>query len=287
MRNGRDCESRPSLPQRYFQGVFVMAHAVSPIRPGYVYEKWTVIGFCGRDPSTGRQLLKMRCKCGTEKVSPKNQLRVSKSCRRCARTGEPGIPHRIHIRNRRKRLKASGLCVACGELASGGRLQCQKCLLKTNASGRSTYERRKLLKICHVCSKPVKNGRTVCIPCAKRHSQKAAKRRLEIKLRVLGEYGGRCICCGERNLEFLTIDHINNDGAQHRKKIGNAGAVYKWIISHDFPKDFQVLCFNCNFSKAVYGYCPHRRDVILNDKPRSIHALSDVRSCAPIFASSE
>ena len=37
--------------------------------------------------------------------------------------------------------------------------------------------------------------------------------------KVLIAYGNKCNCCGEKNIKFLTIDHINNDGAEHKKKI--------------------------------------------------------------------
>jgi hypothetical protein len=38
----------------------------------------------------------------------------------------------------------------------------------------------------------------------------------DLKEEVIEEYGGCCNCCGEPNLAFLTIDHIFNDGANHR-----------------------------------------------------------------------
>ena len=51
-------------------------------------------------------------------------------------------------------------------------------------------------------------------------------------------YGGyRCACCGECEPLFLTLDHIENNGSQHRKEIGTLGGakLYKWIINHGFP----------------------------------------------------
>ena len=30
----------------------------------------------------------------------------------------------------------------------------------------------------------------------------------------------RCACCNEAMIEFLSVDHINNDGAKHRKNLG-------------------------------------------------------------------
>lgn len=80
----------------------------------------------------------------------------------------------------------------------------------------------------------------------------------EIKKTIVSQYGGKCNCCGEQEIKFLSIDHINNDGAEHRKVIGR-GKLYSWLIKNNFPKDnFQLLCFNCNVTKGFYGICPHQ-----------------------------
>jgi hypothetical protein len=72
---------------------------------------------------------------------------------------------------------------------------------------------------------------------------------------VLSKYGGSaCRCCGESNEVFMCIDHVNNDGAVHRRKVG---ATYPWLVRNNFPGGFQVLCFNCNFSKGHLGECSH------------------------------
>lgn len=81
------------------------------------------------------------------------------------------------------------------------------------------------------------------------------------RLEALDAYGRRCACCGETTLAFLTIDHINNDGAEHRRSIvgGGSGSTFiKWLKRNGYPKDnFQVLCFNCNCAKSKTGVCPH------------------------------
>ena len=75
--------------------------------------------------------------------------------------------------------------------------------------------------------------------------------------RVLDAYGRVCACCGEGEARFLAIDHIKNDGAQHRAEIGG-GSVYAWLAANNFPKEnFQLLCHNCNMAKGVCGECPH------------------------------
>lgn len=75
---------------------------------------------------------------------------------------------------------------------------------------------------------------------------------------VLTAYGGECRCCGEREIKFLSIDHINGGGTKHRKEI--KGATYSWLIKNKFPSGFQLLCHNCNMAKALYGKCPHLQE---------------------------
>lgn len=86
-----------------------------------------------------------------------------------------------------------------------------------------------------------------------------ANYRIQQRRTVLEHYGNKCICCGEIRPEFLAVDHVNNDGAQQRKRLGGATGVsfYNWIISHNYPDDLQLLCHNCNQAKAFYGQCPH------------------------------
>ena len=82
-------------------------------------------------------------------------------------------------------------------------------------------------------------------------------KRIEMKRKIIKHYGGKCECCGENRIEFLAIDHINGRGKEHRKKIGVGNLLY-WIIKNNYPKDFRILCHNCNMSLGLYGYCPHQ-----------------------------
>ena len=66
-----------------------------------------------------------------------------------------------------------------------------------------------------------------------------------------------CACCGETRYRTLTFDHINNDGADHRREMKNT-FIPRWLIKNNFPADFQVLCMNCNFTKGKYGFCDCR-----------------------------
>ncbi len=86
---------------------------------------------------------------------------------------------------------------------------------------------------------------------------KAARQRN--KKKVFDHYGWKCKCCGETASVFLTIDHINNDGADHRRKIGRGDALYYWLIKNNFPEGFQTLCRNCNWAKR-FDVCPHQKE---------------------------
>lgn len=111
----------------------------------------------------------------------------------------------------------------------------------------------------------------------KRHLDRVRRQRREsgkrLKLRVMSEYGGAiCACCSEKCISMLTIDHINNDGARHRKEIGTqyeyakgkralVADFYRWLERNEFPPGFQVLCYNCNLSKyRNKGVCEHKLD---------------------------
>lgn len=86
------------------------------------------------------------------------------------------------------------------------------------------------------------------------------KYRKELKLEILMHYGGsppKCACCGENHIEFLTIDHVNGREKGDKK---TGGTLQYWIKRNNFPKGFQVLCFNCNCAKGFFGECPHKRE---------------------------
>jgi len=93
-----------------------------------------------------------------------------------------------------------------------------------------------------------------------------------LKAEVMAAYGGKCECCGESHIEFLTIDHVNGDGAAHRAVCGKGRKVYADIKRQGFPQGkYRCLCLNCNISLGFYGYCPHkpRAKVIINHTPKN------------------
>lgn len=89
----------------------------------------------------------------------------------------------------------------------------------------------------------------------KHHETSTPKKRLTVL--TYYSFGNlKCSCCDESEYDFLTIDHIENNGNEHRRVIGNN--LYNWLIQHNFPEGFDVLCMNCNHGKSKHnGVCPH------------------------------
>ena len=85
--------------------------------------------------------------------------------------------------------------------------------------------------------------------------------RLMLKKDIYDHYGRICMCCGENNEKFLTLDHINNDGFIERKSgeyRGGGISFHIWLRKKKYPSHIQILCWNCNSGKRVNnGICPH------------------------------
>jgi hypothetical protein len=96
-----------------------------------------------------------------------------------------------------------------------------------------------------------------------KESRKTALLNEELRRQVFMAYGGySCKCCGETEPLFLSIDHVNNDGAEMRRSgVHSRGGThfYQWLRKSGFPDGFQVLCMNCNVGKHRNGgVCPHQ-----------------------------
>lgn len=88
------------------------------------------------------------------------------------------------------------------------------------------------------------------------------RKHAETRRRCIVEYGGVCVCCGETDYKFLTLDHIKDrreDPNGERIAGGRGGQpLYAWCIRNDFPPGLRVLCYNCNCGRAAnHGVCPH------------------------------
>jgi hypothetical protein len=92
---------------------------------------------------------------------------------------------------------------------------------------------------------------------------KENKRKKEIrdarKIEVLSHYGNGKLCCvwpdcEVSDVDMLTIDHVNNNGAEHRRELGTKGKanhLYRILKSSGYPEGYQTLCANHQLKKEL------------------------------------
>lgn len=146
------------------------------------------------------------------------------------------------------------------------------CSMCTKLKDQTCFQRDKHTKTgyrgqCKDCTKGARVIRQTRYRKTQKGKETEARHKRKFKYGVMSVYSGGvpiCACpgCGERHIEFLTIDHMNNDGAEHRRELGKGtrhcgGSMYHWLRKNNYPLGFQVLCFNCNCAKGLYGECPH------------------------------
>jgi hypothetical protein len=127
---------------------------------------------------------------------------------------------RASLAVRRASYLKDGRCVNCGGERSPNCQKCERCRVNAKVSAKLGHQR--------------------------------------LRRAVLEIYGAKCVCCGETEPDFLSFDHVNNDGWKQRKNINPGGDTYRYLMKHR-PADIQVLCYNCNCAKGHYGVCPHQR----------------------------
>lgn len=101
---------------------------------------------------------------------------------------------------------------------------------------------------------------------ARRLSRKNAAFKGHVRRTVRAYLGNKCVCCGETEQEFLSVDHVRNNGAKHRREKGREAwmwEVWKAIKDKRIVTEYALMCFNCNFSKHFgKGVCAHKRRTV-------------------------
>ncbi len=162
--------------------------------------------------------------------------------------------------------KLAGICVepGCTNPAAENRVRCTTHLAEKNNKRQANID----AGLC-ACGKKPLPGIKACAKCQKNDCKKGKTQRDTLRDDVFEAYGGyACSCPGCTQIDplFLSIDHINNDGAAHRKQIQKemgyacrigSNQFYRWLQKHKCPPGFQVYCMNCNMGKHRNGgVCP-------------------------------
>ena len=156
------------------------------------------------------------------------------------------------------------------------RLMCERCGDKPRMKKRDRCE--SCDPLCRMCDEGQRNNNShYCRKCqssrrrswynnnaANKASRLEGNKASNVVLRneVYAAYGNKCSCCDESEPLFLTIDHIDGDGADHRRELGRYGGItfYRYLRSIGCPQDkYRLQCWNCNSGRERNkGVCPHQ-----------------------------
>lgn len=111
-----------------------------------------------------------------------------------------------------------------------------------------------------LCSRCVSKQRYDMDPERARELQRESQARQRKRNRdeLVAAYGGKCACerCPETNAAFLTLEHVNRDGGEHRREVGSH--TYADLRRRGFPQEgYTLLCWNCNAMTRHGKACPH------------------------------
>jgi hypothetical protein len=153
---------------------------------------------------------------------------------------------------------AEKACITCEEVKpldqfwkdkrrkDGCKARCAPCAIRSN---RESYNRNPAARVAAAMRWRQKNS--------ERHYAYTRDHRQVVKARLIAGYGGECTCCGETEIAFLTLEHINGGGRAHRA-IKDSLGIYREVIKAGFPPEYTVLCMNCNFARRYGKECPHQ-----------------------------
>lgn len=85
--------------------------------------------------------------------------------------------------------------------------------------------------------------------------EKSNNRHREYQRKAIEMYGNKCACCGEKELAFLALDHIN--GSSRKRKNETASKAWRNAIRDNDKNEYRVLCHNCNQATKRGKVCPH------------------------------
>jgi len=210
---------------------------------------------CGKNPYEDTKKFCGMCllKAKQQRDLRRLKLESENKCRDCGQINDSLFKRCTSCRNRTKEFNRNRiltkLCLICGNKIDNEFQICSICKIK-NLNSR---EKRLSLGKCSSCGKKREFlEKVLCNLC----SNKEAEKHFLLKKEVMQVYGGKCQCCGDSGLGRLSIDHIKENGAEHRRQL-KTSSIYKWLKKNNYPKEFRVLCMSCNLCYYILGECIH------------------------------
>lgn len=171
----------------------------------------------------------------------------------CAKHGSL-LREQCYIRNRKTTVRKNGT-----KLNARVEYECKQCVdarLKTEPYA----VKRRTNRNYRYATEP--SFRKTCLDNEKRKYEDNGPRirvrsrswRWRLKVEAIKIYSDEKNCCARcrtTELRFLNLDHIHDDGAEHRRETKVGANPYSWAKKNGWPPIFQVLCFNCNYLKAL------------------------------------
>lgn len=148
-------------------------------------------------------------------------------------TGTERLRRRNATKNRwRNARKKAGFCHDCSARTEIGKSRCGKHAKQVAESLKRRRDKRRKRGLCERCDNPAEAGMARCAKHRKARSESVKA----LKFEVLSRYGrgGKPTCCWPgctvSDPDMLTLDHVDDTGAKHRRETGLEGKTfYAWL----------------------------------------------------------
>lgn len=130
------------------------------------------------------------------------------------------------------------------------KFKCNKCQVILTEENSYACQIKARIHMCKRCSlrRDIEYAKNHPDIINKKSRKLLSKKRNEIH-KLLGR---KCIHCGYKGLA-LQIGHVNDNGAEERKRLNGKLGEYRFILKRikEGSKDYELTCANCNTEKEM------------------------------------
>lgn len=184
---------------------------------------------------------------------------------------------KAQLKGRYEMLKANGLCVACGKVEVTGGVKCGDCQSHANENSVRFQGRRKAMRICRACAKPLDGDSIIyCVDHTNASNAKERRKRADAQKRGLcGECGKRRPAKGGKSC-WQCREAARKKAARRAERLKKAGLCYSCGKRESWKKDGE--CSVCREKSRLKANAQKRRPAVKrprkSKKPKSFfHGL--------------